>query len=74
MLKASLYKFRMTYNFIQQVQIGNSSLFNEFVCNLGFYWHESMSAKKAQITQERVEYNVFFVRRAPQRLQIAKNL
>jgi hypothetical protein len=30
--------------------------------------------KKAQITQERVEYNVFFVRRAPQRLQIAENL
>jgi hypothetical protein len=34
---------------------------------LGFFWHEgasSTSAKKAQITQERVEFNVFFVRRA----------
>jgi hypothetical protein len=38
----------------------NSSLFNEFVCKLGFFWHESTSAKKkAQFTQERVEYNVF---------------
>jgi hypothetical protein len=24
----------------------NSSLFNEFVCKLGFFWHESTSAKK----------------------------
>jgi hypothetical protein len=38
----------------------NNYLFNEFVCNLGFFWHEwATSAKKAQITQERVEYNVF---------------
>jgi hypothetical protein len=51
----------------------NSSLFNEFACNLGFFWHEWASLKlewnesfkgprvpkKAQITQERVEYNVF---------------
>jgi hypothetical protein len=58
MLKASLYKFRMTYNFIQQVQIGNSSLFNEFVCNLGFFWHEYTSAKKA-------EYNVFLFDEPP---------
>jgi hypothetical protein len=27
--------------------------------------------KKAQFTHERVEYNIFFVRRVPQRLQIA---
>jgi hypothetical protein len=51
----------------------NSYLLNEFVCNLGFFWHEWASLKlewnesfkgprvpkKAQITQERVEYNVF---------------
>jgi hypothetical protein len=51
----------------------NSYLFNEFVCNFGFFWHEWTSLKlewnesfkgpwvqkKAQITQERVEYNVF---------------
>jgi hypothetical protein len=52
-------------------------LFNEFVCNLGFFWYEWASPrvpKKAQITQERVEYNIFFVRRAPQMLQIAENL
>jgi hypothetical protein len=40
----------------------NSSLFNEFVCKLGF-WHEWASEtsvpKRAQFTQERVEYNVF---------------
>jgi hypothetical protein len=38
----------------------HSYLFNEFVCNFGFF---DMSGprvpKKAQITQERVEYNVF---------------
>jgi hypothetical protein len=47
--------------------------YNEFVCNFGFFWHEWTSLKlewnesfkcprvpkKAQITQERVEYNVF---------------
>jgi hypothetical protein len=51
----------------------NSYLFNEFVCNFGFFWHEWTSLKlewnesfkgprvpkQAQITQERVEYNVF---------------
>jgi hypothetical protein len=40
----------------------NSYLFNEFVCNFGFFWHEWTSPrvpKKAQITLERVEYNVF---------------
>jgi hypothetical protein len=51
----------------------NSSLFNEFVCNLGFFWQEWASLKlecnesfkgprvpkKAHFTQERVEYNVF---------------
>jgi hypothetical protein len=31
----------------------NSSLFNEFVCKLGFF-----GMKKAQFTHERVEYNV----------------
>jgi hypothetical protein len=54
-------------------KIRNSYLFNEFVCNFGFFWHEWISLKlewnesfkgprvpkKAQITQERVEYNVF---------------
>jgi hypothetical protein len=48
------------------------SLFNEFVCNLGSFWHEWASLKLewnesfkgprvpkgAQIAQERVEYNV----------------
>jgi hypothetical protein len=51
----------------------NSSLFNEFVCKLGFFWHEWASVKrewnerfkgprvqkKAQFPHERVEYNVF---------------
>jgi hypothetical protein len=51
----------------------NSYLFNEFACNSGFFWHEWTSLKlewnesfkgprvpkKVQITQERVEYNVF---------------
>jgi hypothetical protein len=51
----------------------NSSLF-EFVCKLGFFLHKWASLKrernerfkgpqvpkKAQFTQERVEYNVFF--------------
>jgi hypothetical protein len=31
-------------------------------------------AKKAQITQERVEYNVFLFDEPPQRLQMAENL
>jgi hypothetical protein len=45
--------------------LNNSYLFNEFVCNFGFFWHEWTSLKgprvpkKAKITQERVEYNVF---------------
>jgi hypothetical protein len=43
--------------------ITNSYLFNEFVCNFGFFCHEWTNLKrvpkKAQITQERVEYNVF---------------
>jgi hypothetical protein len=43
--------------FIWFKHVSNSSLFNEFVCNLGFFWHEW--AKKAQFTQERVEYKVF---------------
>jgi hypothetical protein len=25
--------------------LDNSSLFNEFVCNLGFFWHEWVSLK-----------------------------
>jgi hypothetical protein len=33
-----------------------SRLFDEFLCKLGFF---GTSAKKAQFTQERVEYNVF---------------
>jgi hypothetical protein len=43
----------------------NSSLFNEFVCKLAFFWHEWASfkgplvPKKGQFTQERVEYKVF---------------
>jgi hypothetical protein len=41
----------------------NSYLFNEFVCKLGFFC--TRSKKKVQFTQERVEYNVFFVRRGP---------
>jgi hypothetical protein len=57
----------------------NSSLFNEFVCNLGSFRHEWVSLKlewnesfkgprlrkKAQITQERVEYNVFLFDESP---------
>jgi hypothetical protein len=46
----------------------SSSLFNEFMCKLGLFWHERAFywrfkgprvPKKAQFTQERVEYNVF---------------
>jgi hypothetical protein len=50
-----------------------SSLFDEFVCKLGLFWHEwailkrelnerfkgPRVPKKAQFTHERVEYNVF---------------
>jgi hypothetical protein len=38
------------------------SLFNEFVCKLGFVWHEWAyeCQKKAQFTHERVEYKVVF--------------
>jgi hypothetical protein len=49
----------MNYNTIEH----NSSLFNEFVCKLGIFWHEWVMThecqKKAQFTRERVEYNVF---------------
>jgi hypothetical protein len=37
---------------------GNSNLFNEFACKLGFFKGPRVP-KKAQFTQERVEYNVF---------------
>jgi hypothetical protein len=42
----------------------NSSLFDEFVCKLGLSWHAwtikgPRVPKKAQLTHERVEYNVF---------------
>jgi hypothetical protein len=51
----------------------NSSLFDEFVCKLGLFWHAwailkhewnerfkgPRVPKKVQLTQERVEYNVF---------------
>jgi hypothetical protein len=50
--------------FLQPTVLGNlnSYLFNEFVCKLGFFWYEwATSAKKAQFTQERVEYNVFLL-------------
>jgi hypothetical protein len=39
------------------VTSNNSSLFAEFLCKLWFF---DTSAKKAQLTHERVEYNVFF--------------
>jgi hypothetical protein len=46
------------------------------VCKLGFFWHERFKCpqvpKKAQFTQERVEYNDFFVQRAPNRLKSVK--
>jgi hypothetical protein len=37
------------------------SLFNEFVCKLGLFWHEWASLKRslAQFTHERVECDVF---------------
>jgi hypothetical protein len=35
----------------------------EFVCKLGFFWHSW--AFKTLVTHERVEYNGFFIRRAP---------
>jgi hypothetical protein len=64
----------------------SSSLFNEFVCKLGFFWHEWASLKseclkgprvpkKAQFTQERVEYNVIYSTiplKAPNRLKSLK--
>jgi hypothetical protein len=60
-------------------------LFNEFVCKLGFFWHEWTSLKrsfhsrfkdprvpkKAQFTQERVEYNVFLFNKPLKGFQIA---
>jgi hypothetical protein len=30
---------------IKMIIIVNNSLFNEFVCNLGFFWHEWASLK-----------------------------
>jgi hypothetical protein len=59
--------------FIWFKHVSNSSLFNEFVFNLGFFWHEWANLKlecnesfngprvpkRAQFTQERVEYKVF---------------
>jgi hypothetical protein len=59
--------------FVSQIKRQNSSLFNEFVCKLSFFWHEWSSLKrewnerfkgprapkKVQSTHERVEYNVF---------------
>jgi hypothetical protein len=68
-----------TYWLIWLVIKKNSSLFNEFVCKLGFFgmsgpiqnasetsiFKGSRVPKKAQFPHERVEYNVFFVRRAP---------
>jgi hypothetical protein len=63
----SKYFHLVVINSILKVPIehGNSSLFNEFVCKLGVFWHEWASfkgprvPKKAQFTHERVEYNVF---------------
>jgi hypothetical protein len=66
MLRNAPKKLDFIYN-------NNSYLFNEFVCNFDFFWDEWTSLKlewnesfkgprvpkKAQITQERVEYNVF---------------
>jgi hypothetical protein len=39
-----------------------------------FFGMSGTSAKKAQITQERVEYNVFLFDEPPQRFQMAENL
>jgi hypothetical protein len=60
---------------VSESESSNSYFFNEFVCNFDFFrhewtnlkleWNESFKGprvpKKAQITQERVEYNVFFL-------------
>jgi hypothetical protein len=35
------------------------SLFNEFMCKLGFLWHEWASLKRAQFTYERVDTTFF---------------
>jgi hypothetical protein len=38
--------FRSLNHKIEDEIIGNSSLFNEFVCKLGFFWHEWASLKR----------------------------
>jgi hypothetical protein len=57
----------------KKIKLENSSLFDEFVCKLGLFWHAwailkrernerfkgPRVPKKAQFTHERVEYNVF---------------
>jgi hypothetical protein len=42
------WNYRIDYNLISQVVqkvVQNSYLFNEFLCNLGFFWHEWASLK-----------------------------
>jgi hypothetical protein len=66
-------KIKLTIIWLWMTFWKNSYLFNEFVSSFGFFWHECTSLKlewnesfkgprvpkKAQITQERVEYKVF---------------
>jgi hypothetical protein len=54
-----MWSVKLEY-FISHKTRHNSSLFNEFVCKLDFFWNEwATSTKKAQFTQERDEYNAF---------------
>jgi hypothetical protein len=43
----------------------NSSLFNEFVCKLGFFWHESTSAKKKPNLHKNELNTTFFCSMSP---------
>jgi hypothetical protein len=66
----------VSINLLLLYQPKNSSLFDEFVCKLGFFWHAwailkrsfhsrfkmaHACQKKPQFAHERVEYNVFLL-------------
>jgi hypothetical protein len=67
------YFLRVQFLHLLISQYSNSTLFDEFVCKLGLFWHAWAILKrsfhsrfkgprvpeKAQFTHERVEYNVF---------------
>jgi hypothetical protein len=44
--KQNLQQTRRKQKFSNFSEISNSSLFNEFVCKLGLFWHEWASLKR----------------------------